>query len=213
MQGTSDIDACLAVSRTIVTLQAEVGENAADDHRQAAGCGGYRRCIRVAGVQPRLTETDCQQAMVRWQLLRPVVEDGISLPVVARSGEVPGRTLRRWLAAYRAGGLAALVRRPHSDRGCRRMPPELPIVPAAFRKLDAIAVLTGPLLPAALIRRQMPSWRRQGRPAGRWLKFPEADRPRGGAGAGGCGCTSPRTRHPRRPTAAGTATGYRLAAR
>ena len=57
------------------------------------------------GVQPRvprLTETDRQQAMARWQLLRPVVEGGVALAAVARSGEVPERTLHRWLAAYRA---------------------------------------------------------------------------------------------------------------
>lgn len=41
---------------------------------------------------------------------------------------VPERTLRRWLAAYRAGGLAALARRPRSDRGTRRTPPEVQLL-------------------------------------------------------------------------------------
>jgi len=83
------------------------------------------------GVQPRsphLAEAGRQQAMARWQLLRPVVEDGAALAAVARSGQVPERTLRRWLAAYRAGGLAALARRPRSDSGTRRMPPELQLL-------------------------------------------------------------------------------------
>ena len=83
------------------------------------------------GVPPRsphLTRTGRQQATARWQLLRPVVEDGVALATVARSGQVPERTLRRWLAAYRAGGLAALARRPRSDRGTRRMPPELQLL-------------------------------------------------------------------------------------
>ncbi|MFI7418674.1 helix-turn-helix domain-containing protein [Nonomuraea sp. NPDC049684] len=35
----------------------------------------------------------------------------------------PERTLRRWRAAYRTGGLAALVRRPRADR-CRVKMPE-----------------------------------------------------------------------------------------
>ena len=78
------------------------------------------------GVQPRsprLTEADCERAIARWQLLRPVVEDGVSLAAMARTSGVPERTLRRWLAAYRAGGLAALARRPGRTGdagGCRR---------------------------------------------------------------------------------------------
>ena len=108
------------------------------------------------GVQPRLTETDRQQAMARWQLLRPVVEDGVSLAAVARSGEVPERTLRRWLAAYRAGGLAALARRPRSDRGCRRMPPELQLL------IEGLALRRPPPTIATVYRQAAQAAREQG---------------------------------------------------
>ena len=61
-------------------------------------------------------------------MLRAHLEDGCPLARVAGEHGVPERTLRRWLAAYRAGGLAALARRPRSDRGTRRMPPELQLL-------------------------------------------------------------------------------------
>ena len=96
--------------------------------------------------------------MVRWQLLRPVVEDGVSLAAVARSGEVPERTLRRWLAAYRAGGLAALARRPRSDRGCRRMPPELQLL------IEGLALRRPPPTIATVYRRAAQVARDQGWP-------------------------------------------------
>jgi len=72
-----------------------------------------------------LTLAQREQALARWQMLRVHLEDGCPLVRVAGEHGVPKRTLRRWLAAYRAGGLAALARRPRSDRGTRRMPPEL----------------------------------------------------------------------------------------
>jgi putative transposase len=75
-----------------------------------------------------LTPAQRDQALARWHVLRVHLEDGC--PLVRAAGEhgVPERTLRRWLAAYRAGGLAALARRPRSDRGTRRMPPELQLL-------------------------------------------------------------------------------------
>src|SRR6266568_804967 len=77
---------------------------------------------------PGLAEAQREQALAHWQVLRAHLEDGC--PLVRAAGEhgVPERTLRRWLAAYRAGGLAALARRPRSDRGTRRMPPELQLL-------------------------------------------------------------------------------------
>ena len=75
-----------------------------------------------------LTRAQRDQALARWQMLHAHLEDGCPLVRVAGEHGVPERTLRRWLAAYRAGGLAALARRPRSDRGTRRMPPELQLL-------------------------------------------------------------------------------------
>jgi len=58
-------------------------------------------------------------------VLRPHLEDGVPLAQLAEQAGVPIRTARRWLAAYRAGGPAALARSPRSDSGRRRLPPEL----------------------------------------------------------------------------------------
>jgi len=75
-----------------------------------------------------LTEEQRCQALARWQVLRPHLEDRIPLTRVARQRGVPERTLRRWLAGYRAGGLAGLARRRRSDQGSRRMPRELQLL-------------------------------------------------------------------------------------
>ena len=69
-----------------------------------------------------------RQALARWQFLRPHLEDGVPLVRVAGEHGVPERTLRRWLAGYRAGGLAGLVRRARSDKGSGRMRRELQLL-------------------------------------------------------------------------------------
>lgn len=80
------------------------------------------------GLLSGLTPAQREQALARWQVLRAHLEGGCPLVRVAGEHDVPERTLRRWLAAYRTGGLAALARRPRSDRGIRRMPPELQLL-------------------------------------------------------------------------------------
>jgi putative transposase len=75
-----------------------------------------------------LAELDERQRAVvmrRWAVLRPVVQDGVPLTVAARAGGVPLRSVQRWLARYRAAGLAGRARADRSDRGHRRLPPEL----------------------------------------------------------------------------------------
>jgi putative transposase len=75
-----------------------------------------------------LVELDGRQrseAMRRWAVLRPCLEDGVALTRAAGEAAVPLRTAQRWLARYRAGGLAALVRQPRADRGTRHFPREL----------------------------------------------------------------------------------------
>jgi putative transposase len=66
-----------------------------------------------------------EQAMQRWRVLRPHVEDGVALSAAAEAAGVPLRTAQRWLERYRADGLAGLARRGRGDRGVRRLPCEL----------------------------------------------------------------------------------------
>lgn len=66
-----------------------------------------------------------QAALDRWAVLRPHIEDGVTLARAARDAGVPYRTTQRWLANYREVGSAGLVRQPRSDCGGRAIPDDL----------------------------------------------------------------------------------------
>ena len=86
----------------------------------------------MTGTDPRhladLTEAQRDQAMARWQVLRPHLEDGVPLARLAGHGGVGCRTLQRWAARYRADGLAGLARRERADRGARQFPDKLQLL-------------------------------------------------------------------------------------
>jgi putative transposase len=71
------------------------------------------------------TEEERQEAMGRFAVLRPHLNDGVPLPEAARDAGVPLRSVQRWLARYRATGLAGLVRAKRSDTGHRKLPAAL----------------------------------------------------------------------------------------
>lgn len=65
-------------------------------------------------------------AMERHRRLRPHLEDGVPLAHLAEAGGPSERTLRRWLASWRADGISGLERQARADRGCRRrLAPEI----------------------------------------------------------------------------------------
>ncbi|MBT8225397.1 MAG: DDE-type integrase/transposase/recombinase, partial [Dactylosporangium sp.] len=66
-----------------------------------------------------------EEALRRWRILRPHLEDGVALPAAVSGTGVPLRTAERWLARFRASGLAGLARAPRADRGARKIPDEL----------------------------------------------------------------------------------------
>ena len=68
----------------------------------------------------------------RWQILRLHVEDQIPLAVLARHHKVGLRTLERWHARYRAGGLKALDPAPRADAGTHHLPAELATLVEGF---------------------------------------------------------------------------------
>ena len=77
---------------------------------------------------PCLAQLDApqrEQAMARFAVLRPHLEDGVPLARAAGDAGVAVRTAQRWLARYRACGLAGLARRSRADTGRRRLPAEL----------------------------------------------------------------------------------------
>ncbi len=77
------------------------------------------------GELAHLTKATRRLALARFELLRPHLENGVSLSRLARQHSVPLRTLERWLRKYRQDGLGGLVRKPYANRGRRRLPTEL----------------------------------------------------------------------------------------
>lgn len=63
--------------------------------------------------------------MRRLAVLRPHLEEDVSLTRAAAEAGVPLRTARRWLSRYRRGGLTELARGARADRGQRRIPADL----------------------------------------------------------------------------------------
>jgi putative transposase len=106
----------------------------------------------IAPALAAFTEEERQEAMVRFAVLQPHLNDGISLSEAACDAGVPLRSVQRWLARYRAAGVVGLVRAKRSDRGNRKLPAELvdliegmalrkprPSVAAIHRNLIALA--------------------------------------------------------------------------
>ncbi len=79
-------------------------------------------------MMPTLADLDPADRAVaahRWEVLRPHVEGGVTLPAAAAHSGVPCRTPQRWLAQYRKCGLTGLAPRERSDSGKRRLPDDL----------------------------------------------------------------------------------------
>jgi len=73
-----------------------------------------------------LTEEQRLQALERFHVLRPFLEEGVPLTHLAVEHHVSVRTLRRWVQQYRAVGLAGLVRPPRDgQRQTRAVSPHL----------------------------------------------------------------------------------------
>lgn len=72
-----------------------------------------------------LSEERRQQAMARFAVLRPTLEDGVPLARAAAEAGIPARTAERWLARYRQHGLSGLARRVRSDNARRRSEADL----------------------------------------------------------------------------------------
>lgn len=51
-----------------------------------------------------------KDALVRFKVIAPFLEEGLALTQLAQAHNIPLRTLRRWVARYRQGGVAALGR-------------------------------------------------------------------------------------------------------
>ena len=72
-----------------------------------------------------LDEQQRKQAMDRFAMLRSHLEDDVPLTCAASEAGVPIRTAERWLARYRQGGLASLIRITRRDAGTHQLPADL----------------------------------------------------------------------------------------
>lgn len=68
-----------------------------------------------------LTQEQRDQAMARFAILLPSLEEDVPLSAAADHAGIPLRTARRWCARYRAEGLSGLVRSPRADAGARKI--------------------------------------------------------------------------------------------
>jgi len=105
-----------------------------------------------ASVQHLLTdvsEAERRQALERFHILRPCLEDGVPLARLSRERELQLRTLQRWVRAYRQQGLYGLVRTSRADRGARRW------VDAELQQLIEAFALRRPPLTSAAVHREV----------------------------------------------------------
>ncbi|MDP9380953.1 MAG: helix-turn-helix domain-containing protein [Chloroflexota bacterium] len=72
-----------------------------------------------------LTDIERTEAIARFRVLRPYLEDGVSLAEIARNQAVTSRTLERWVVRYRSEGLVGLARRRRTDSGSHHLPDRL----------------------------------------------------------------------------------------
>ncbi len=95
-----------------------------------------------------LSDEERAQALDRFYLLRPVLEDGVPLRQLAQQHGLLLRTLQRWVARYHQEGLSGLVRKVRGDRGKhRRIPADLQ------RLIEGLALQTPPPTAAFVHRR------------------------------------------------------------
>jgi putative transposase len=72
-----------------------------------------------------LSEAERDQALARFRVLQPFLDGQLALREIAGQRDLKLRTLQRWAKRYQEQGLAGLARQPRSDRGQRRIDPEL----------------------------------------------------------------------------------------
>lgn len=103
--------------------------------------------MRDHAVENVTANAASEKAMSRFRLLRPVLEDGVSIVALANRSGVSVPTLRRWLGLYRKHGLGGLLRRSRNDRGRHRR------IPGGLVPLVEGLALERPRRPIATIHR------------------------------------------------------------
>ena len=101
------------------------------------------------GALSTYSELARAQALERFKIICPFLEEGISLLTLVQQHDMSTRTLQRWVQHYQQGGLVALCRKPRADRGTHRV-----FSPERVEVIEALALQT-PRLSVATISRQV----------------------------------------------------------
>jgi putative transposase len=104
----------------------------------------------VTPLLTALSDAERSAALLRFNTIRPYIEEDVSLAVIARQRGIGVETARIWVNKYRRNGLAGLARRRRSDRARRRIPARLQ------EAIEGLA-LKKPRLSAAAIHRKIVS--------------------------------------------------------
>src|SRR5436305_13398479 len=94
-----------------------------------------------------LTEAQRRQALERFAVLRPALEEGVAQTQIARDHQMALSTVQRWIKSYREKGLAGLANATRSDKGKSRRLPE-----QAIQLVEGLALQTPPRSAAAIHR-------------------------------------------------------------
>jgi len=91
-----------------------------------------------------MTDSIEKQALERFRIIRPFLEDGIPLARLAEKRAISLRTLQRWVRDYRSKGIAGLVRKRRIDKGVSRClsTPMIELVEALALKAPRRSVAT-----------------------------------------------------------------------
>lgn len=96
-----------------------------------------------------LSEAQRTQALERFAIIGPALEEGVTQAQVARNHDLPPSTVQRWIKNYREKGLAGLANASRSDKGKSRNLPD-----QAVQLIEGLALQTPPRS-AASIHRQV----------------------------------------------------------
>ena len=95
-----------------------------------------------------LSEAQRAQALERFTIIRPALEEGVSRAQVARTSKKAPGTIQLWIKHYREKGLAGLANRvSRSDKGTSRT-----LQDVAIRLIEGLALQTPPRSIAAIYR-------------------------------------------------------------
>ena len=105
--------------------------------------------VEQSSLLTTLSEAQRTQALERFALLRPALEEGVSQTQIARDHQIALSTVQRWIKNYREKGLAGLANARRSDKGKSRSLPS-----QAIQLIEGLALQTPPRS-AASIHRQV----------------------------------------------------------